>query len=98
MDDMLRVLIFVVSLMGTLVLAYGGMSVISLMRKRAERAAAGPGSPPEELEAIHGRLDAAEALEARVTDLEERLDFAERMLARQHEPEALPGGSPPERH
>ncbi|MGH7702645.1 MAG: hypothetical protein ACREMO_06100 [Gemmatimonadales bacterium] len=42
-----------------------------------------------------GESDAAaevEALTARVGELEERMDFAERLLAREREPERLPPG------
>ena len=33
-----------------------------------------------------------EALETRVNELEERLDFTERLLAKRHEPATTPGG------
>jgi hypothetical protein len=51
------------------------------IRKRLE------GAPPDhsvsaEVELLRGRVRAAESLERRVAELEERVDFAERLLAR----------------
>jgi len=50
------------------------------------------GRPPEgvgsqETEALHAEID---ELRYRLAEVEERLDFSERMLARHREPEALP--------
>lgn len=44
-----------------------------------------------EVEQLRGRLAEVEVLQHRVVDLEERLDFAERMLAQGRAPERLPG-------
>ena len=88
MDDMLKVLIFIVSLLGAGVGVYAGITVVGILRRRFDGGA--PAMAREELDALHGRIAAAEALEGRVAELEERLDFAERLLARQPEPEALP--------
>lgn len=51
----------------------------------------GPDSSVGELEEIRVRLQQLEAREARVAELEERLDFAERLLTRERE--ALPPGA-----
>lgn len=53
-----------------------------------------PALPPEELELMQARLAGVEALEARVNELEERVDFAERLVARHHESERLSPGPP----
>ena len=47
----------------------------------------------EELDALRGEVAELRALPERVQELEERLDFAERMLAQQREHDRLPGGS-----
>ena len=47
-----------------------------------------PGSPSR-LYDLEGRVADLEAAQARVLELEERLDFAERLLARQREAESL---------
>ncbi len=47
------------------------------------------GTEWRETEALRGEV---EELRLRMTELEERLDFAERMLARAREPERLPEG------
>jgi hypothetical protein len=46
--------------------------------------------PSGETEALQGEV---EELRYRVTELEERLDFAERVLAQRREPDQLPPGS-----
>jgi len=48
-----------------------------------------------ELDQMHHRLSDVDVLQQRVTDVEERLDFAERLLARGETPATLPRGSPP---
>lgn len=49
----------------------------------------GGGGSAAEVEALRGEMD---DLRFRLTELEERLDFAERMLARQRDPNQLPPG------
>ncbi len=44
-----------------------------------------------EVEHLHQRLGEVDALQARVSELEERLDFAERLLAQNREPDRLEG-------
>jgi hypothetical protein len=88
MGDTLKVLVFIVSLLGAGVGVYAGITVVGILRRRFEGVT--PAMAREELDALHSRVAAAEALEVRVTELEERLDFAERLLARQPEPDALP--------
>lgn len=46
----------------------------------------------EELEQLRARVAELEGVPERVTELEERVDFSERLLARQREPEQLSGG------
>jgi hypothetical protein len=92
MDDLLRVVILVGALVGLGVGTYAGVTVVSILRRRFERPAAGPA--PEELESIDARLAHLEALEAHLNELEERVDFAERFIAGRHESERLPAGPP----
>ena len=44
-----------------------------------------------ELDGVRGRVQQLEDGKARLAELEERLDFAERMLAQSREPDRLPG-------
>jgi len=46
-----------------------------------------------EVERLHERLGEVDALHARVAELEERLDFAERLLARGDPPASVPRGT-----
>ena len=86
---MLKVVIFIGALLVAGIAAYASMSVISVVRKRLEGEPRFPGSA---LDGIRARLAATEALEIRVAELEERVDFAERLLAQHNEPERLPSG------
>lgn len=60
-----------------------------LGRALAERLAGGPAAHPDER--VDVLLEAVNDLRERVGELEERQDFAERVLSRQREPQALPG-------
>jgi hypothetical protein len=42
-----------------------------------------------EVEQLHARLGEVDTLQTRIVDLEERLDFAERLLAQNREPDRL---------
>jgi hypothetical protein len=60
-------------------------------RALARRLESAPGDAAgAELDDLRGRLAATEQLQARVAELEERLDFAERLLTRQQDPARLP--------
>lgn len=62
------------------------------IRKRLEGATLDP-SLTAEVELLRERVRTAESLEQRVAELEERLDFAERLLSKQREAARL--GPPP---
>ena len=58
-----------------------------------ELAAAGGGASPVEVEQLRTRVEALEDVAYRIQELEERVDFAERMLTRQRDQDRLgPGG------
>lgn len=63
----------------------------TLVKRLESRGAPGEGL---ELEEIRARLQSLEAREARVAELEERLDFAERLLTREREAPPLGPGNP----
>jgi hypothetical protein len=90
--DELKLVVLIVSVIGAIFGAYVGMTAVSLLRRRLETRWGAAALPSQELDAIHSRLGAAEGLERRVAELEERLDFTERLLAQQHQPEPLSGG------
>lgn len=48
------------------------------------------GASAEELDQIHSRLEELESSQARVAELEERLDFTERLLTRARDESQLP--------
>lgn len=69
----------------TLVLPAAWIFLTPLARRYRQRMEQ-PDIPPDVLAEL-------ERLQTRVAELEERLDFAERLLARQREADRLPGGS-----
>jgi hypothetical protein len=78
--------IIVLAVLGTAL-----MMVWPLIRAFARRLE-GAGAAAElqgEVETLRGRLDQLEQGQTRVAELEERLDFAERMLAQTREPDRL---------
>lgn len=69
-----------------LLVAGTGLTILRWFWKRTDRAA----DPSGGLDELRTRVAELEAERGRVAELEERLDFAERMLARQSEALHLP--------
>jgi len=70
---------------------YGAVKLVNVLARRFDRA------DSTDLEALrqdvadlHGRLEEQDQLRGRVLELEERLEFAERLLAQAREPARLP--------
>ncbi|HMV32123.1 MAG TPA: hypothetical protein PKA50_08380 [Gemmatimonadales bacterium] len=93
MDDVAKILGILLAFGGAGTVSYALIRLVNVFSRRLERT-----SGPElqaiaaELEDLRARAAGTDDLQHRVAELEERLDFAERMLARQREPGALPGG------
>jgi hypothetical protein len=64
----------------------------ALDRRHERLLATDRGGASPELEEMRTRLEALEDAAYRVTDLEERLDFAERLLTRAQDPSSSPQG------
>jgi hypothetical protein len=61
-----------------------------LMRALARRLEGKPAGDPAlraEVEQLHERLGEVDSLQTRIAELEERVDFAERLLAQSHDPQ-----------
>lgn len=92
MDDLVRVIMAVVALVGFPMLLYAGFVAIGAWKRRLD----GPAGQPDllrDLEDLRARVADLEQVQARVEEVEERLDFAERMLAREKAQPQIPGGS-----
>lgn len=79
----------VVALIMVTVLGFPFMAALAhRFAQSSKRALDGPGMDQlrDELREIQDRLDAIEADTGRITELEERLDFAERVLAQRDRP------------
>lgn len=69
--------------------------VMRAFARRVEGRGAGDAALRAEVEQLQQRLGEVEDLHHRVAELEERIDFAERMLARPPSAAALPGNARP---
>jgi hypothetical protein len=71
--------------------AVGSYAAISLVQALARRFGSGksPDALQAELDELRARVEEGEQARYRIAELEERLDFAERMLAQQREPGRL---------
>jgi hypothetical protein len=91
MDDLVKVLVVVAGFVGVGTFSYAAIAMLNVWTRRLERKT-GPGQ--DQIDALHARLAATEGLEARVEELEQRVDFAERLIAQQREPDRLSAGLP----
>ena len=82
--------------LGTIIsLVFAGVALLRLLPKPKSRVMDQPGR--EALEELHARLGQLDQLQERVGELEERVDFAERILAKQRDDDRLalpPDGAP----
>lgn len=86
MDDVLKIVMAIAGLAGFPMLLYAGFVGI----RHWERRLAGKTGNPEmlrELEELRARVATLEGVEGRVEELEERVDFSERLLAQERKPQ-----------
>ena len=93
MNDAIQLFLVLLAVTAAGAVGFTAFTLVTALSRRL-RAKDAAGLSSGEFDATRERLAETEALEARVTELEERLDFAERMLSQHHEPERLPGGHP----
>ncbi len=89
--DIVKFFGVMMTLMTVGLLGYGGVLVIQGLQSRLGRSHQASSLNPDEVEALRAELGEVEQLRARMVELEERVDFAERLLARLPEPIKLPG-------
>ncbi|HEY7479137.1 MAG TPA: hypothetical protein VH680_01365 [Gemmatimonadales bacterium] len=82
------VLIVALSLLAATIILW---PVMRALGRRLEARGGGDPAVRAELEQLQQRLGEVDHLQQRVAELEERIDFTERMLARAQPPAALPG-------
>lgn len=66
--------------------------LVHALARRLEGGAAAGAAVTGELNELRSRVQELEVQQARMLELEDRLDFAERMLAKQRDPARLPAG------
>ena len=96
-----RFIVLMIPLAGIAALVVIALPLVRGVVRYLERKSGGTGGG-HEVEALHsevdelrGRLEQVEDTTARLTELEERLDFAERLLTRQRAGAELPAGGEP---
>ena len=91
MDGPLKFFMVMMALMTTGLVGYAGITAIDAFRRRLSRNTPPPGLDPDEVELVRAQLAETEQLRARVAELEERLDFTERMLGQSADRSIGPG-------
>jgi len=89
-ETILKVIVMAVAAVGIPVGAYAAIAATRSIWARAGQPAQGSTGAAEVL-ALQERVGELEGLSGRMAELEERLDFAERLLVRQREAARLPG-------
>ena len=92
MADVLKLLLVLGTIGGVGVMTYGGVALITAWLKRMDRRDGNP-ELQGEIEELRARVSDLEHGQERLAEMEERLDFAERLLAQRRERANLPGGS-----
>jgi hypothetical protein len=93
-SDALKLLMIFLSVGFAGSLTYGAVAIISAFARRLEgKRSADVELLADQVEDLRLRVEDGEATRARIVELEERVEFAERMLAQQREISRLPGGA-----
>lgn len=93
MDDVLKIFGIFAAMGMAGAGVYAVIALVGVFTRRLEgRRSEGDESLRRELEDLQARVASGEELQHRVAELEERLDFAERMLAQAAEAPRLPRG------
>ncbi len=93
-EDVVVFLQVMLSLVLTGTVGYAAYILVNALgRKLGHRVQ--PELTTEEIDALRGQVADTEELRMRLTELEERVDFAERLLARQAELDRLPASEEP---
>ena len=88
MDDILKFFGVMASLATVGVFGYAGFVLVNAFQQRLTRGHQ-PAIDPAELEALRAQAAEIDGLHARLEELEQRVDFAERLLARGENPAEL---------
>jgi hypothetical protein len=91
--DVLKVLFMLLSIGLAGTLTFGSMAIIRAFARRIERGHSGDlNTLADQVEYLRQKVEEGEGAQARIAELEERLEFTERMLAQQREAPRLPDG------
>ncbi|MBM4188595.1 MAG: hypothetical protein FJ206_14925 [Gemmatimonadetes bacterium] len=93
-DDVVQFFGVMMTLLVTGVLGYAGFTVVGALQRRLG-SRSDPVLAPDEVEAVRANIEETDQLRHRVAELEERLDFAERLLAKSEPARLSPGNDCP---
>ena len=85
MDDVVKLFGILMAVTGAGTIAYVAVAFAGVLVKRLERPAGGQTELEARVEALQARLDRLEGADLRMAELEERVDFTERILAQGRE-------------
>lgn len=91
-SDVVKIFSVMMAVMFSGTIGYMAIGFAKVVVRRLEGKTYAGSHVDAELADLRARLDEAEGARGRIAELEERLDFAERMLAQQREHSRLPGG------
>ena len=92
-SDVIKVLFMLLSIGLAGTLTFGSITIIRAFARRIERGRSGDLSAlADQVDYLRQKVEEGEGAQARIVELEERLEFAERMLAQQRELQRLPEG------
>jgi hypothetical protein len=92
-ESIIRIIVVAVTVVGVPVAAYAAIVATRAIWVKPGLQGDKVEELGQEVEALRARLTEVESQQARVAELEERLDFTERMLASQRDPARLGEGS-----
>ena len=85
MEEVAKLFGIMIAVTGAGTLAYIGVAFAGVLVKRLERPVNSQAELEARMEALQARLDQLDGAELRMTELEERVDFTERLLAQGRE-------------
>ena len=89
-ESIIRIIVVAITVVGVPVAAYAAIVATRAIWVKPGLQGDKVEQLGQEVDALRARLNEVEGQQTRIAELEERLDFAERMLAQSREPERLP--------
>ena len=89
-ESIVKIIVVAITVVGVPVAAYAAIVATRAIWVKPSQQGDRVEELGQEVEALRSRLNEVEAQQSHLAELEERLDFAERLLAQSREPDRLP--------